>query len=521
MPFSGCKKGEKTVKFLSKLFNLLSKRLTIVAVLILLQFLFIAATLQVFSDHYYYVNATLIILSLIATVIVVNNNTDPGFKLAWAVSILIAPLFGGILYLSVGGQKLTKWSKRRIPLNIQDATVEKDWVRDIQDEEIRQQASFIQTKAGFSPQGQTQVTYFSSGESMYEAMLKELEAAEHYVFLEFFIFEEGKMWNQMMEILERKIRQGVDVRMIYDDVGSVNSLPRRYYKKMREKGIRCYVFNPFVPFIFFRMNNRTHRKIMVIDGYTSFTGGINIADEYINVKERFGHWKDTGVMLKGAATWNLTAMFLNTWNFVSAAENRKNQDNYRPDRYHALPETEGIIAPYGSSPVSPVPVPTSVYCNMIDKAKKYVYITTPYLIPNNEIMRSLERAAQNGVDVRILTPAKWDKYLVHILTQSNYRELIGAGVRVFEYTPGFIHAKSFVCDDELAIVGTINLDYRSLYHHFEDAVWMYDTPVVQDVYQDFIETQALCEEVTPEFLKKRPMFRRVIGWIIKLFGPLV
>ena len=226
-------------------------------------------------------------------------------------------------------------------------------------------------------------------------------------------------------------------------------------------------------------------------------------------------------MLQGAAVWNLTAMFLHTWNFVSAAENRTNFENYRPERYHALPETQGIIAPYGTTPVTPESGAVGVYCNMIDKAEEYVYITTPYLIPNNEIMRALERAALNGVDVRILTPAHWDKYSIHMLTQSNYRELITAGVRVFEYTPGFLHAKSFVCDDEMAIVGTINLDYRSLYLHYEDAVWMYQSPVVKDVKEDFLATQAMSEEITLEFLKKRPLHRRIIGWLLKLFAPLV
>ena len=509
------------MKFLGKLFNLLSKRLTIVAVLILMQFIFIGLTLYAFSSYYYYVNAVLILLSIVATVIVVNNNSDPGYKLAWAVSILIAPLFGGILYLSVGGQKMTRWAGKRIPLEVLDARVEKDLTATIEVPQIRQQAVYIQDHARFSPQDHTETTYYPTGETMFEAMLKELEAAEHYIFLEFFIYEEGEMWNQIMDILERKARQGLDVRMIYDDVGSVNTLPRRYYKKMREKGIRCYVFNPFVPFIFFRMNNRTHRKILVIDGYTSFTGGINLADEYINVKERFGHWKDTGIMLKGAATWNLTAMFLDNWNFLSAAENRKNRDHYRPDRYHTLPEGTGLVAPYGCTPITPYSVASTVYCNLIDKAENYLYITTPYLIPNNEIMRCLARAALNGVDVRILTPHKWDKYLIHILTQSNYRELIAAGVKIYEYTPGFIHAKSMVCDDELAIIGTINLDYRSLYLHFEDAVWLYQTPMIADMKEDFLQTQQLCEEVTPEFLKNRPVFRRAIGWLIKLFGPLV
>ncbi len=509
------------LKFFSKIMRILTKRLFVIAILILIQFLFIGLTIRVFSDNYVYVNAVLLAISIIVTLIIVNNNDDPGYKLAWAVSILLAPVFGGILYLAVGGQKLRRGAAGRIPMDPLDARVDKDWTAEIPEAYVRQQAGYIQNQLQFSPQGQTSVQYFASTEEAFDVMVEQLEAAEHYIFLEYFILEEGVFWNTILDILERKVRQGLDVRVIYDDVGSVKTLPQHYYKRLREKGIRCYAFNRFVPFISFRMNNRTHRKILVIDGHTAFTGGYNLADEYINVKERFGHWKDTGLMLKGAAVWNLTAMFLHTWNFVSAAENRSNFENYRPERYHALPETEGIIAPYGTTPVTPRSDAASIYCNMIDKAEQYVYITTPYLIPNNETMRALERAALNGIDVRILTPAHWDKYMIHMLTQSNYKELLDAGVRIFEYTPGFLHAKSFVSDDLMAIVGTINLDYRSMYLNYEDAVWMYRSPVVQDVKTDFLKTQAQCTEVTYEFLKKRPMHNRMFGWLFKLFAPLV
>ena len=508
------------MKFLGKLLTFITRRLTIAMFLVFLQFLFLGLAIYAFSSNYVYVNAALLLLSLTATLVVVNNNDDPGYKLTWAVTILVAPIFGGLLYLAVGGQKLDRVTRKRIPYEPLDATVEKDWTLSIEDVQVRQQARYIQQKAGFSPQGNTAVTYYPTGETMFQGMLDELEKAKHFIFLEFFIIEEGKMFNSIVDILERKAREGVDVRMIYDDMGSVKTVPLHYYKKLREKGIQCYPFNRVVPFIFFRMNNRTHRKILVIDGCTGFTGGINLADEYINERERFGHWKDTGVMLKGAAVWNLTAMFLHTWSFVSGNKEPIDRTLYEPQMYAPLPETEGLAAPYGCSPISPYSVSSAIYCNMISKAKEYIYITTPYLILNHEIKKALMSAAQNGVDVRILTPAKWDKYLIHILTQSFYKELIHAGVRIYEYTPGFIHAKSFVCDDELAIVGTINLDYRSLYLHFECACWMYQVPAVADVKKDFLETEALCEPITDEFIQKRPLFRRMIGWIIKVFAPL-
>ena len=457
------------MKFLGRLLQIMTQRLTIVLFIVFLQFLFLAVTIEAFSANYVYVNAALLLLSLVATLVVVNNNSDPGYKLTWAVTILVAPIFGGLLYLSVGGQKLNRWSRRRIPYEPLKCEAEKDWTTLIEDVHIHQQATYIQEKAGFPLQGNTDVTYYLSGEEAFVDMLEELEKAEHYIFLEFFIIEEGKMWGSIREILERKVAQGVDVRVIYDDMGSVKTVPINYYKRLRKKGIQCYAFNRVVPMIFFRMNNRTHRKIMIIDGHTAFTGGFNLADEYINERERFGHWKDTGLRLKGAAVWNFTSMFLHTWNFVSGAEEPEDPALYKADRYAPLPETHGLVAPYGCTPVSPYSVSSAIYCNMIMKARDYVYITTPYLIMNHEIRRALMQAAQNGIDVRILTPAKWDKYLIHILTQSNYNELVSAGVKIYEYTPGFIHAKSFVSDDETAIVGTINLDYRSLYLHFECA----------------------------------------------------
>lgn len=508
-------------KILNKLLRLLSSRVFIVALLIVLQAAYLLLMVWRFSSYYVYVQMGLILLSLLAAIKIVNDNSDPAYKLAWFIPILAVPLLGGLMYLLFGGRKIGWFAGKRVGVTYEHVFDGDGALDKLENVRIQQQARYIQEHAGFPVWQDTEVQYFPSGEAMFAQLVEELEKAEHYIFLEYFIIEEGSFWNTILEILKRKVKEGVDVRVLYDDVGCVVTLPYHYDRYLNTLGIKSMAFNPFIPFISVRMNNRSHRKIVVIDGYTSFTGGINLADEYINEKMRFGHWKDTAVMLKGAATWNFTMMYLITWDYISGNLKKESYEEYRPAIYHELPRSEGFVAPYGSSPAAEEPVSSLIYYNVINKAQKYVYIMTPYLIPDHELMTALECAAKNGVDVRLITPAHWDKYLIHALTQSNYSELLAAGVKIYEYTPGFIHAKSFVCDDEVAIVGSINLDYRSLYLHFECAAWMYQVDAVADIKKDFLETQAVSAAVTDEFCKTRPLFRRVLGWVAKLFAPLL
>lgn len=365
------------------------------------------------------------------------------------------------------------------------------------------------------------VTYHASGEEQFEDLKAELEKAEHYIFLEYFIIHEGIFWDTILEILVRKAQEGVDVRLIYDDLGCVVLLPYGYDRKLEKLGIQCKVFNPFIPFISVRMNNRDHRKIVVIDGHTAFTGGINLADEYINAYEKYGHWKDTGVMVKGEAVWNFTVMFLTLWDFLTKTR-EPDYERFRPQVYHPEPFAgEGFVAPFTDSPMDGETVGENVYYNLIAHASHYVYITTPYLILDYEMTNALCTAAKSGVDVRIITPYVWDKFMVYMLTQSNYPALLEAGVKIYEYTPGFVHAKSFVVDDELATVGTINLDYRSLYLHFECGCWMYKTPAVMDIKADLLKTMEECHRFTMEDYHKLPLYRRLGGKLLKLFAPLL
>ena len=322
----------------------------------------------------------------------------------------------------------------------------------------------------------------------------------------------------MLEILEEKAAQGVEVRLIYDDMGCMFTLPRDYNEQMAARGIQCRVFNRFVPVMSLRFNNRDHRKFLIIDGKVGFTGGINLADEYINRRERFGHWKDSAILLEGDAVWSMTVMFLTMWDHCCGWEEEFH--HFRPEPAPARPWT-GYVQPYTDTPLDREAVGQAVYLNMIGKARKYIYITTPYLVIDVATNTALCNAAKSGVDVRIITPHIPDKRYVFEVTRAHYPPLLEAGVRIYEYTPGFIHAKNFVVDDRFATVGTVNLDYRSLFLHFEDGVWLCEAPCIQDIRRDFEETLRVCQRIS---LRQRKYFNPIIQLyrnILRIFAPLM
>ena len=325
---------------------------------------------------------------------------------------------------------------------------------------------------------------------MFPVLVRELEQAEHYIYIEYFIINDGVMWRTILDILERKATEGVDVRLIYDGFGCLTTLPYHYERFLREKGIQCQVFNPFRPLI--------------------------------NQKRRFGHWKDTAVMLKGEAVWNMTVMFLHMWNVIANSSKPIDHELHLPHHFHPDSfESDGYVQPYSDTPLDGEIVGENVYLNIINRARKYVYICTPYLIIDNEMMTALCLAAKSGVDVRIMTPGIPDKKMVFLLTQSYYEQLLEAGVHIYEYQPGFLHAKSFVCDDEIAVVGTINLDYRSLSLHFENGVWFYKNKVIQDILSDFQETLNYCDPISIDFCRNRNIVIRAFQSILRLFAPLL
>lgn len=388
-----------------------------------------------------------------------------------------------------------------------------------QDADAYAQANFLYSAASMPCCDNSVAAYYPLGEDFDSALLSDLEKAEHFIMMEYFIVQEGKMWDSIHAVLKEKAAQGVSVFFMYDDFGCMTTLPERYYWQLCEEGIQCILSNKFTPVLSNVHNNRDHRKITVIDGRIGFTGGVNLADEYINAVEKYGHWKDTAVRIEGEAVKNLMMLFIASWN----TQSKKPIDC---DAYMEVPEAQlqgrGYVIPFGDglAPLYRDTIGKNVYLNMIHGAKEYLYITTPYLICDHELLSALRIAARKGMDVRIITPHIPDKKTVFLMTRSNYRVLLQDGVKIYEYTPGFIHAKNFVCDDKLAVCGTINLDYRSLVHHFECGAWMYDTECIGDMKADFLATVEQSQQIVVGETMLRG-WQRLLAELMKVFSPLL
>lgn len=501
-------------------------RVVFIALLLLLQIFALVTIIWRFSNYFIYFYIICTFLSIIALLYILNSKTDPAYKIAWVIPILLFPIFGGLFYLLFGRNKLSKRKKREM-----HAVNEKMTQLLVQNEVTLQSLEAQDLRAAnlsryierysFCPVHQNTCTeYLPIGEKMYERLMAELKKAEKFIFLEYFIIDEGFMWDSIVNVLEEKVKQGVDVRVIYDDVGSLFKLPYGYEKELEEKGIKCCVFNRLIPVLSIHMNNRDHRKIAVIDGKIAFTGGINLADEYINARDRFGHWKDTAIVIEGEAVWNFTVMFLSLWSYETETNEDYTQYKLPNEKALAYP-TDGFVQPFGDSPLDDEPIGETIYLSLISQAQRYIYINTPYLILNNEMLSALCYAAKRSVDVRIVTPYRGDRWFVHSMTRSNYRVLVESGVKIYEYSPGFIHAKSIVVDDVNAVVGTINMDYRSLYLHFECGVYIYKTQSVLEVKKDYLETLEKCKLVTLEDCYRVRWYRRLARTILRIFAPLM
>ncbi|MGL4451721.1 MAG: cardiolipin synthase [Sarcina sp.] len=511
---------------MNKILKFLFSRMVIVGVLILLQLTILIYAIWELSESFVYLYVFFVALSVIVVIYIVSRNDNPSYKLAWTIPVLLVPVFGGLFYLIFGGNKTSKKFRKKIELAYKkhESLTPKNekLILEVEreDKQIANQMKYIDEYAKYPPYVNTITKYLSPGEEFFEYHLKELKKAKKYIFLEYFIVEEGYMWNETLKVLEEKVKQGVEVRVMYDDMGCLQTLPYKYEEILRKKGIKCVVFNPFLPLLSLRMNNRDHRKITIIDGHTGFTGGINLADEYINKINKFGHWKDSALYLKGDAVWSLTLMFLQAWNFDNP--NAENYKEFKPQVHHDRKfESDGYVQPYGDSPLDGETVGENVYLNIINKAKDYVYITTPYLIVDNELVTALTLAAKSGVDVRIITPHIQDKWYAHIVTRAYYAHLIESGVKIYEYTTGFIHSKTFVSDDVIGTVGTINMDYRSLYLHFECGVYLYKTKSVTEIKEDFFNTLEISQRFTLEDCNKIKWSNRIVRSILRVFAPLL
>ena len=425
-----------------------------------------------------------------------RKDENSAYKVGWIALIGILPLLGGALYLAFGNKRPAK--RLRLKMQAVEDAHKKDLVQEpgvLEGLDAREQGqSRYVAKYGPYPAWQnTRTQYFACGEAMYPQLLADLEKAEKSIFLEFFIVSHGCMWNGIEKILRRKAAQGVDVRLIYDDFGSLLGLPADFIVRMERAHIRCIPFNPVVPLVSLVMNHRDHRKIVVVDGNTAYTGGINLADEYINEEERFGYWKDAALRTEGAAVWNFTVMFLDHWNAFRPSE--EDYAPFMPQAESLSAQSDGVIQPYGDSPLDEEALAETVYLNIINQAQRYVYIYTPYFAVGETMLEALKAAAKRGVDVRLVLPGIPDKKLIFRLTRSYYVPLLRAGVRIYEFTPGFLHAKCYVSDDRAAVVGSINMDYRSLFLHFEcGALLLYNSQVIA-LRDDVLRTLPECREV--------------------------
>ncbi|MCM1145530.1 MAG: cardiolipin synthase [Blautia sp.] len=509
---------------MKKTLHFILNRVFITALILILQVAFFLMVIFRWANHYVEIAIALRMLSIAIVIYLILRPNNPAIKLAWIVPILSFPLFGGILYLAFGHIIISH--KLRDSITESDELLRKNMPGneqivkklEAQNLAIANQSSYLRAYSGTPIWDNTETIYYADGLPYWKQMLEDLKQAEHFIFLEFFILGEGQMWNEILAILEEKVKQGVEVRLIYDDVGSVFKLPKRYDLLMEEKGIKCVAFNKLIPFMTIILNNRDHRKIVVIDGKVGYTGGINLADEYINYETVHGYWKDAGIRIRGEAVWNFTAMFLQIWNISRPMDEDYSVYHYR---FEKSPKGNGYVQPYGDTPFDNETVGENVYLNLIGYARKYFYAYTPYLVIDNEMCTALKLAAKRGVDVRIVTPGIPDKKSIYWLTQSYYQNLIEAGVKIYQYTPGFIHSKCVLCDGEAATVGTINFDYRSFYHHFECGVFLYHADAIKALEQDMQETFLQSEEITMQWCRKKFVKLNVIGPILKLFSPLL
>lgn len=479
-------------------------------------------------NKYKFIPVSVTVLAVVFVLYIIQKDDNPSMKLGWIMIILVAPVLGVPLYLFYGDRRPSKGMYKRIlanqlvnPQKVRQSAETMEALADL-DERVYGTSRYIYNNSGFPVYRNTQVKYYQIGEALFADMLCALRTAKKYIFMEYFILENGKMWNTILDILIEKANEGVEIKLIYDDFGSIaKQLPKNFDKYMESlhPGIKCLKFNTIRPLAIMSMNNRDHRKLMIIDGEFGFTGGVNLADEYINNIALFGHWKDTGIRLKGDAVRSMTLMFAEIWN--SFRQDKIFEKHYlKPDGLYVEAYSDGFIQPFGDCPLDSENLAENIIIDMISRAKESVYIFTPYLIIDSELRNILCLASKRGVDVRIVTPGIPDKKLVFRLTRANYRPLFDAGVKIYEYTPGFIHAKSIIVDGNTAMIGTVNMDYRSMYIHFECGVYMYGSDCIADMEADYHNTLKKSHPVTHSDLR-RGILGKTIDSVLRAFETLL
>lgn len=504
--------------------RILFGRTGIIISILIIQVLVLFSLFRFVESYFSFAVSTILLFSIFMVIYVINSKHNTSVQLSWIILIMLIPGFGGLFYIFIqtdlGHRKIKKRFKSIVKETQAELIDQSDLMEklNLENKGLYNLANYTEKTGGFPIYENTATKYFPLGEDAFKEMLIQLKKAEKFIFMEYFIVEEGYMWGKILKILSDKVKEGVEVRFMYDGTCEFALLPHNYPKKLRALGIKCTVFAPIRPFLSTHYNYRDHRKILVVDGRVAFTGGLNLADEYINKIEVYGHWKDTAIMIEGQAVESFTLMFLRMWN--TNEENRY----YLTDQYRSKElnqKEKGYVIPFGDSPLDNDKVGQMIYMDMLNRAEDYVYIMTPYLILDGEMVTALQFAARRGIDVKIIMPRTPDKKFVFAQSRSHYKELIQFGVEIYEYRPGFMHAKSFLSDDTKAVVGTINLDYRSLYHHFECGLYMEEVSALVDIKADFEQSLGRSQRITLDDLKNFNLIMTLIGKVLKLFAPLM
>lgn len=520
--------------------RIIFSRMGILLGLMAMQALMLVSIFEWFGQYLGQIYGGTVLFMLCMVLYLLNSRADPTAKITWLVLILVVPLFGAALLLymqmDIGHRAVRARLQQLLDETRESIPQSEETLKKLSEanKESAMLAGYIGRTGCFPVYDHTNAVYFPSGEEKFTEMLVQLRQAKYFIFMEYFIIEEGLMWGKILEILAEKVKEGVEIRIMYDGTCEFSLLPHDYPKRLKALGIKCKVFSPVTPFVSTHYNYRDHRKILVIDGHTAFTGGVNLADEYINHIERYGHWKDVAIMLKGEAVKSFTLMFLQMWNidektpdfekYLKYSVEILNEELKEDHIYKEEKRNEkhiGYVLPYGDSPLDNDKVGERVYMDILNQSKEYVYIMSPYLILDGEMEAALKFAAERGVDVKLILPGIPDKEIPYALAKTHYLSLLESGVKIYEYTLGFVHAKVFVSDACKAVVGTINLDYRSLYHHFECAVYLYHMPCIVDIEEDFDNTLQKCREVTKQLVYKEKWTRKMTGIIMKFVAPLM
>lgn len=505
-----------------RLQRLLADRRVVGGLLLALQVVAVIWFILFISWNWVWIDRLCTLISAVMVIWLIRKYDNPAYKIPWIVLILLFPIFGGLFYLFWGNTPFNH-ARARHRQHLQHPDFKGAPVSPASQElsavlpRHTRGARYIENESAMPVWGDTVTTYYPIGEKQFSAMCEALESAEHFIFMEYFIIEPGKMWDTLLDILIRKVKAGCEVRVLYDDAGCIGTLPHGYDRYLCSLGIRAVRFNRFIPTLNTYLNNRDHRKICVVDGNIGFMGGINLADEYINERVRFGHWKDTGVRLIGPGVANMTEMFLQMWEYTTKER--------VPDRTVYMPSVvrsgDGYVQPFYDSPLDDRNVGENVFMHIITRAQRYVYIATPYLILDNEMITALTVAAQSGVDVRIITPGIPDKKLVYLVTRSYYQQLYRAGVKIYEYRPGFLHAKMIVSDDDVAVVGTMNMDFRSFFLHFECGTVLYGGETIAEIRNDMLDTIGLSREIDDAWFRSVPWLTSIAASLLRLFAPML